>query len=163
MGLVSFRGLYPTTFAPGREFHLLHQSRYPFTREASSLVTQFPMDTWTSIPALMIVKHLSNLLRDLSIFSLALTGGTLTPSIKTAFRDFEHLAHHRYREFMLLLLYELISHLLSREKMLIAFFSISRSCWTLSSSRLRRRFSSSNEVWCPLPGNASSPCRANSL
>ena len=42
---------------------------------------------------------------------------------------------------MLVLFNKLISHLDSREKMLTTFFSMSRSCCTLSNSRLRRRFS----------------------
>jgi hypothetical protein len=94
----------------------------------------------------MGAKHLSNLLRDLSIFSVALTGGTLAPSVEATFRDSKHTAHHHDGKFVLVLFDKLIFHLDSREKMLIAFFSISRSCCTLSNSRLRRRFSSSKAV-----------------
>src|SRR5690242_5379976 len=124
----------------------MHQSGNPFARDFSSLIVQLLMDTWTSISTLMGAKHLSNLLLDLSIFSLALTGGTLAPSVEATFRDSKRLADDRYGKVALVLFDKLIFHLDSREKMLIAFFSISRSCCTLSNSRLRRRFSSSKAV-----------------
>src|SRR5215469_653997 len=43
------------------------------------------------------------------------------------------------------------------------FCTISRSCCTSANSRRRRRFSSSNGVWCPLPGNACFPCSRATL
>src|SRR6266567_4124662 len=95
--------------------------------------------------------------------SFALTGRALAPGIQATFRDSENLAHDHDSKFALVLFDKLIFHLDSREKMLRTFFSISRSCWTRSSSRLSRRFSSSSAVWCPLPGNASLPCCASSL
>src|SRR6266571_6343224 len=106
-------------------------------------------------------KDLPNLLSEASIFSFAPAGRALAPGVKATFRDSQHLAHGRNGKFLLVLFDKLIFHLDSREKMLTTFFNMSRSCCTLSSSRLRRRFSSSNSVWCPLPGNASLPCSAN--
>jgi hypothetical protein len=59
----------------------------------------------------MDAKHLSNLLPALSIFSLALTGGTLAPSVEATFRDSKRLAHDHYRKFVLVLFDKLIFHL----------------------------------------------------
>jgi len=59
-------------------------------------------------------KRLSNLLNDLSIFSLVLAG------VKAAFRDSKNTAHHHDGKFLLMLFNKLIFYLLSREKMLTA-------------------------------------------
>src|SRR5215471_10225640 len=99
------------------------------------------MNTRTAISLSMSVKYLSNLFSEQSIFSLASTGGTLAPGIKSAFGDTKHLAHDHDGKLMLVLFNKLIFHLDSREKMLTTFFRISRSYCTLSSSPLRRRFS----------------------
>src|SRR5579884_1925807 len=140
-----------------------HQPGDPFARDASPLILQFHMNTWTAISTSVRDKNLPNLLSQLSIFSFALTGRALAPSVVATFRDSKNAAHDGDGKFLFVLFDKLIFHLDSREKMLTAFFNISRSCWTLSSSRLRRRFSSSSGVWCPLPGNASFPCWANSF
>jgi hypothetical protein len=121
MAEVSFRRLHTATFVPGREVCFLHQSSYPLAREASPLVLQLSVDPWTSISPLMVDKYLPNLLLDLSIFSLVLASRTLQPGILAAFGHFEHLAHHHYRKFMLVLFDKLILHLDSREKMLTTF------------------------------------------
>jgi hypothetical protein len=121
-------------------------SNYPPSRMGAPLVLQLPLDARTPISASVPDKDLPNLLCELSIFSLALAGRALTPGIKAAFRDSKHVTHDHDRKFVLLLFDKLIFHLESREKMLTTFFKISRSCWTLSSSRLRRRFSSSSGV-----------------
>ena len=122
------------------------------------LLAQLGMQAWAALSATMSVKLLSNLFYELGIFSFALTGGTLSPGVKATFRDIKHSAHNDNGEFLLVLFDTLLVHLDSREKMPTTFFTRSRSCWTRSSSRLRRRFSSSNGVWCPLPGKASLPC-----
>lgn len=163
MGGVSLAGEHPTMFAPGCYLCLTHQASHSFAGEASALIAQFPVDARTPISTLVLFKHLPNLLSEESIFSFALTGRALAPSIQATFRDSENVAHDHDRKFLLVLFDTLLFHLDSREKMLRTFFSIPRSCWTRSSSRLSRRFSSSSAVWCPLPGNASLPCCACSL
>lgn len=143
---ISPGGQHPTSFAPGAHVRLTHKSSHPLARDASPLILQLSIDTRTPISASMRDKDLPNLLRKLSIFSLALAGRTLAPGIKATFRDSKHLAHGHDGKFLLVLFNTLLSHLDSREKMLTTFFSISRSCCTLSNSRLRRRFSSSSGV-----------------
>ncbi len=164
MGSVSSGGQHPPPFALGIQLCLTHQPGHPFAGDASPLI--LADSRWMrGLPYLprWVANTCSNLLGELSIFSFAPTGRTLAPGIQATFRDSKHVAHDHDRKFLLVLFDKLIFHLDSREKMLTTFFSISRSCCTLSSSRLRRRFSSSNGVWCPLPGNASLPCSANSL
>jgi hypothetical protein len=116
------------------------------------------MDAWTPRSASVCDKDLPDLASQLSIFSVASADRTLAPGVEAAFGNAKHLAHDHDGKRLLVLFDKLLFHLLSREKMLTTCFSLSRSCWTLSSSRLRRRFSSSHGVWCPLPGNASLPC-----
>lgn len=94
----------------------------------------------------MGLKSLLKLFRELSIFSLALAHRAFAPSVIAALRDAKHSAHHDDGKFLLVFLNTLRDHLFSREKMLMAFFCISRSCRRISFSRLRRRFSSSKTV-----------------
>ncbi len=140
------RGNHPTPFAPSAQSCLAHQPGHPFAREAPSLVAQLDLNTWTPVSLLMVLKDLSNMGGELSIFSPALTGRALAPGVKAAFRDFQDLTHDDDGKFLLVLFNKLVLHLDSREKMLTTFFRMSRSCCTLSSSRLRRRFSSSSGV-----------------
>jgi hypothetical protein len=93
------------------------------------------MDAWTPISASVCDKDLPDLTSESSIFSVVLAGSTLAPGVESTFGNAKDLAHHHDGKFMLVLFDKLIYHLLSREKMLTTFFSISRSCWTLSSSR----------------------------
>src|SRR5579883_1103868 len=123
-----------------------HQPGPPFARDASSLIVQFGMQARAAVSAMMRVNLLSHLLRALGIFSFALTGGTLSPGKEATFRDLKHSAPDDNGEFLLVLVDKRIFHLDSREKMLTTFLKISRSCWTRSSSRLRRRVSSSRGV-----------------
>src|SRR5947209_4035563 len=104
------------------------------------------VDTRCTISSLMHLKHLLNLLDQLSIFLLPSAGWTFAPGIKATFRDPEHTAHHYYCKLVLVLFYELILHRWSREKMLTTFFKISRSCCTRSNSRFKRATSSSRAV-----------------
>ena len=137
---------YPLPFAFRTQPCLTHQSGNPLASKASSPITQFRMQARAAVSALMSAKFLSNLFYELGIFSLALRDRTLAPGVKATFRYAEHSAHDDNGEFLLVLFNKLIFYLDSREKMPTAFFSMSRSCWTLSSSRLRRRFSSSSAV-----------------
>jgi hypothetical protein len=121
MSCVSVGGQHPTPFAPGTQFCLTHQSSYPFAGDASPPVFEVTMDAWTPISALVGNKDLPNLLREESIFSLALAGRTLAPGIKAAFRDSKHVAHPHNGKFVLVLFDKPIFHLDSREKMLTAF------------------------------------------
>jgi len=119
---------YPPTFASSGERRLTHQPRDPFARDASSPILQFYLNTRTPISTSVPVVNLPDLLRQLSIFSVAPTDRTLAPGIKATFRDFQDMAHDDDRKFVLVLFDKLIFHLESREKMLTTFFKISRSC-----------------------------------
>ncbi len=121
MGGVSLGGEHPTMFAPGCYLCLTHQASHSFAGEASALIAQFPVDARTPISALVLFKHLPNLLSEESIFSFALTGRALAPSIQATFRDSENLAHDHDRNFLLVLFDKLLFHLDSREKMLRTF------------------------------------------
>src|SRR5579883_3087030 len=157
MSGVSSGGQNPTAFAPGGESRLAHEPGHACASDLLPLVLEFSVNAWGTLPALVLINHLMNFLSELSIFSAALAGWALTPGIIATFRDFTDSTHDDHGKLLPVLFDKMIAHLDSREKMLTAFFSSSRSCWTRSSSRLRRRFSSSSAVWCPLPGNASFP------
>jgi hypothetical protein len=72
---------------------------------------------WTPLSLRVRGKHLSNLFRKLSIFSLASTGGTLAPGVEAAFRDVKNLAHHHNGKFLLVLFNKLLLHLDSYENL----------------------------------------------
>ena len=146
MGCISSGGDHPPSFSLGSDPRLAHQSGHPFARTPHPLITQVGVKARTPLSARVRGKPLSNRFRKLSIFSLVSTGGTLAPGVEAAFRDIKNLAHHHNGKFLLVLCNKLILHVDSREKMITPFFTISRSCCTRSSSRLRRRFSSSSGV-----------------
>ena len=128
MSCVLACGKHTTPFAFGTQLCLTHQPGHPFARDASSLIAQLGMQARAAVSATMSVELLSNLFCELGIFSLALTGGTLSPGVKATFRDTKHSAHDDNREFLLVLFDKLLFHLDSREKMPTTFFNISRSC-----------------------------------
>ena len=85
MGDVSFGRHHSMPLAPGTHLCLTHQSSHPFAGDASPLIAQLLVNARTAISALMGDEHLSDLLRDLSIFSVALTDRTLARLRKTHF------------------------------------------------------------------------------
>ena len=87
----------------------------------ASPITQFRMQARAAVSAMMRVKLLSHLLRELGIFSFALSGGTLSPGREATFRDLKHSAHDDTGAFLLVLFDKLIVHLDSREKMPTTF------------------------------------------
>src|SRR5581483_8263971 len=144
-------GEHASPFAFGTQARLTHQLGNSFARDASSPILQLDMQAWTAVSATMSAKFLSNLFGELGIFSLALTGWTLAPSVKATFRDTKHSAHDDNGEFLLVLFDKLVFHLDSREKMPTAFFRISRSWRRSSFSRFRRRFSRLELGLVPFP------------
>jgi len=147
MDRISFGGQHPTPFAQGCQGCLTHQPGYPFAGGSAPLIFQFAMDTRASISALVREKKPVGLLASTEHSSrVCWLGRALAPGIKATFRDSKNIAHDHNGTFVLVLFNKLIVHLESREKMLTPFFEYSRSCWTRSNSRLRRRFSSSKAV-----------------
>src|SRR5260370_33785672 len=111
MGGVSFGGEHPTMFAPGCYLCRTHQASHSFAGEASALIAQFPVDARTPISALVLFKHLPNLLGEESIFSFALTGRAVAPGIKATFPDSDNFAHDHDRKIVLVLVDKLTVHL----------------------------------------------------
>jgi hypothetical protein len=124
------------------------------------------MNAWTpTCPPIHLptcVIDCLNALCELVILPLMLTQRAVLPRIVATQRHPKRLTEHPNGIVLSIVFHGLVPHSWPCEKMDTVFFSISRSCRVLSSSRLRRRFSSSNAVWCPLPGNASGPRSANS-
>src|SRR5258707_15561143 len=116
MGGVSFGGEHPTMFAPGCYLCLTHQASHSFAGEASALIAQVPVDARTPISALVLFKHLRNLLGEVSIFSLPLTGRACGPGVKGTFRHAENSARDHNSNFGLGLLGKRKFHLESRGK-----------------------------------------------
>src|SRR5947208_3411915 len=101
------------------------------------------MDTRAAIHSTIGLEHCLHLFCQLGIFSAVLAGRALTPGIVPTHRYRQHTAHDRHRILVPMLRNELVFHCLSREKMPMAFFTMSRSCFTVSNSRFSRRTSSS--------------------
>jgi len=74
------------------------------------------------------MELLSNVFSQLSIFSFVLADRTFAPGVKATFGNSKDLAHNHNGKFMFVSFNALRLHLLSREKMLTAFFPMSRSC-----------------------------------
>jgi hypothetical protein len=84
------------------------------------------MQAWAAVSATMNAKFLLYLFCKLGIFSVARAYRTLSPGIKTTFRNFKHATHDDHRKFSLVLFDKLVFYLCSREKMPTAFFRMSR-------------------------------------
>lgn len=163
MRSVSAGGRHPALFASGAHIRFTHQPGHVLARRASPLIFQLTMDARTAISALMARKYLSNLFGKPSIFSLALTGRALAPGVKATFRDSKYVTHEHDGKFALVVVNKLLVHLESREKLLTTFLVGHAPVGLFPARGGSRRFSSSNGVCCPLPGNASLSCSANSL
>jgi hypothetical protein len=98
---------------------------------------QLGMHPWAPIPtAVGMVSHL-NVLGKLTIFSLMVTHRAFAPGVVPTQRHVEGLTEQAHRILLPMVFDELKPHGWLREKMATAFFNMSRSCRTLSSSRLR--------------------------
>jgi len=104
------------------------------------------MDTWTPVhPSIGLISGL-NPLGKLAIFSLMFTHRTLEPGIIPTHGHIERLTEQAHRILPPMVFNKLEPYGWLREKMSTAFFNISRSCLTLSNSRLSWRSSSSCAV-----------------
>src|SRR6266851_8143918 len=134
--MAAIGGQHPTVFASGASPVLAHESGDSFARTPPPKLAEFGMNAWTPIDSPMGDKDLLYGGAELSIFSFALTHRALAPCIIPTLRDAEDSAHDDNGKFLLELFDKLIFHLDSREKMLTTFLRMSRSCCTLSRSRL---------------------------
>ena len=134
----------PRTFC--EQLLFVHQASHPLTRTLDPLIPQLGMYPWAPIHPTIGLENDLHLVSEFGIFPAVLARRALAPGIVPADRHIEHSAHQRDGILVPVFPNELVSHALSREKMPTAFFRISRSCLTISNSRLRRRTSSSWSV-----------------
>src|ERR1044071_1536136 len=87
--------------------------------------------------------HLLYLLEQGLVGLRARTGRSALPVVVTTARNTQHLAHAFHLEVAFVCTYELVPHLDSRAKNATAFFKMSRSSFTRSSSRFNCASSSS--------------------
>lgn len=115
-----------------------HEASDPFLTTRNSFCMQFRMNSWTSVHTSIVLKSRLDLRRKGRIFPAVLTRFTVVPGVIPADGNLKHMTHHRHWIVSTMLSNELILHSWLREKMLMAFFKMSRSCWVRSHSRLRR-------------------------
>jgi hypothetical protein len=160
---LTFRRGCPMPPTASRQALFSHQRRSSLARTRDPLLPQFCMNARASVHLPTGVVDGMNVLCQLLVFPLMLTDGTLLPGIRATQGHSKRLTQYANWILLALLFHHLIPHSWPCEKIVTVFFSLSRAFRVRSSSRLRRRFSSSKAVWCPLPGNASGPCSASSL
>jgi hypothetical protein len=139
---LAFRGNGAMTWTLREKSLFSHQTSYPFPSTMKTLCTKFRMNTRAAIHAAIGLESRLHFLGKLGIFSAVLTGSTFAPSIVSTDRNLQHTTHGRNRILVPMRSHELVFHCWPREKMPMAFFSMSRSCFTASNSLLRRRTSS---------------------
>src|SRR5579859_5122980 len=116
MGGITFGGQDPTAFASSAYVRFTHEPSHPLASDLSSPILEFAIDAWRTIPALVPLKHLLNVLGQLSIFSAALAGRALAPGVKATFGNVKDSTHDDNGEILLVLFNKLILHLDPREK-----------------------------------------------
>ncbi len=104
------------------------------------------MNSGTSVYLTMRSIDLLDLLTEFRIGFASFTGTALFPSVVSTDGNLKHSTHQFHRILLAMVGDEIVLHNWLREKMLTAFFKMSRSCLVTSSSRRRRRFSSSQAV-----------------
>jgi hypothetical protein len=138
--------LDPTFLRTHHESLLLHQAHHTLAAPVNPLVLQRRMHAWTPINATPLPEDLGDLLAEPTIFLLAVTCATSTPTIVTACRNLKDRVHEFHRKFLMMVFHELVPHRGRCKKMAAAFFRMSRSWRKRSTSRRRRRTSSSSSV-----------------
>lgn len=124
----------------------LHQAHPALAPTPHPARLQNGMNAWTAIHLTMLLENRLDFRRKPRIFSLVSAGGPPEPGVIATHRNRKHLAHPRDRILVLMLGHKLLLHPWPREKMLIAFFTISRSWRKIATSRFKWRFSSSKGV-----------------
>lgn len=96
-------------------------------------------------PSIGMVRRL-NAFGEVAIFSLVVTHRALAPDVIPTHRHVERFTEQAHQILLPMVFDELKPYGWLREKMATAFFNMSRSCRTLSNSRLSWRTSSSCAV-----------------
>ena len=111
----------------GLQTQVLHQAHDPLASTTHTARLQSGMNAWTAIHLMVLQEKRLDFRSKLRIFSRVRADGPPAPGVIATHRHLEHLAHPRDRILVLMLGHKLILHPWLREKMLIAFFRISRS------------------------------------
>ena len=114
-----------------RQIVLFHQLGHTLLAASNTSSLQVSVDAGTAIAPFVMCKNLADLLHQKFLLPGTLADGPLLPSVESAGCDIQHPQQNSRVELALMLLNELITHLPRHrpgcEKMLMAFFKISRS------------------------------------
>lgn len=117
---------------------LFHQTGYPWTGYPHTQALQVLANSWTAIALLALVMDEPNLLGNLFIFKRPFARHSIEPFVITAFAHLQYFTHLLDGKLPSVLGYELVDFPSLLEKMPTAFFKMSRSWRTSSSSRFSR-------------------------
>lgn len=122
---------------PTRSQSLLsHEASDPLAGTLDPLGLQLGMHPWATIYAAVGMVRRLNVEGSLTIFSLMLTHRAFAPGVVPSQRYVGGLTEQAHRILLPMVFDELKPHGWLREKMATALFTMSRSCRTLSRSRL---------------------------
>ena len=139
-----------------------HQTRHPAPAGGDALRAEGCMHARAAIAAIVATMNASDLDQKLSVGGGPLAFRPPTPRVVTAGGHPEYRAHEPGRELVPVVLDEAEPHLGGSEKMLMAFFKMSRSCRVRSNSRRSRAISavcSSGLAGMAVPDTAGAPDR----
>lgn len=105
----------------------VHESCDSMASTGVSLLIERLMHAWASIGLVAFLMYLLDAFQQLLVFHLSLADRALLPRVVATTGHFEHLTHEGDAELLPMLVDELVSHRIVCEKMVTAFFSISRS------------------------------------
>lgn len=104
-----------------------HQPGTPLASALDPLCLQLDIDARAAVHATIGLENDVHLFGEFGIFSAVLARRALAPGIVSTDRHVEYSAHQHNGRLVPVLLDELVSHSLSREKMPTVFFRMSRS------------------------------------
>ena len=140
---------------------LLHQSRHTWSGHFKSPGIQFIRNPWTSVTGSALRMDPSNFRKEHAVFIMMIGGKPSLPGIKSTSAYFKYFTHHPNRKFSLMIFYELVDFLSLTEKMLTAFFKISRSIFTSLNSFFKS--ASSFLIRRELPVSVTTECQRGIL
>jgi hypothetical protein len=133
--MVAVSGLHPVLPAHNAIYVILmHQMGHAQTRSSDALVTELKTNVGRAIATLTLLIDLLNLFDELPLFVLPEPYMVFKPVVKSADAYLLHPTHLLYGILVPMLLYESVYRPSPLEKMLMAFFRMSRSrCASFSS------------------------------
>lgn len=136
-GRIALRGLALCGPRPRAELGLPHQTRNPVASTTNALYTQFHLNPRTAIHPAMGDEGMGNPSGQFAIFPCASAQRTFFPGIIPAHGYVQYPAHHAHSILVSMRFDKTKALGYGCEKMATAFFRISRSCRTRSSSRFK--------------------------